>query len=33
MGYQPEEIDFRWTWVDQAQLKFQRLLRGLTGRR
>jgi hypothetical protein len=33
VGYDPKEIRFEWTVLDQARLKFQRLVRGLTGRR
>ena len=33
MGYPPEEIHFQWTWLDQARLKVQRLIRGVSGRR
>ena len=33
MGYQPEEVAFNWSTFDQVRLKFQRLFRGLTGRR
>jgi hypothetical protein len=31
MGYRPEQIDFKWTLLDAARLKMQRLIRGVTG--
>jgi hypothetical protein len=33
MGYTAEEINFQWGWSDQARLKVQRLIRGVTGKR
>ena len=33
MGYPPDEIDFRWGWSDEARLKVERFIRGVTGRR